>query len=98
LSSAFQALEDNDFLVPSLSGAFGLMPSEQHTCIELTGTNSPGLLSEVCAVLAGLHCNIVNAEIWTHNARAAVVVHVIDDATCYAIEDSKHLATIKDTI
>jgi UTP:GlnB (protein PII) uridylyltransferase len=84
--------------VPSSSGAFGLIPSKQHTCIELAGTNSLGLLSEVCAVLVGLHCSVVNAEIWTHNARAAAVVHVTDDATCYAIEDLKRLATIKDTI
>lgn len=94
----FQILEANAFLVPSSRGAVGLMPSENHTCIELTGTDRPGLLSEVCAVLADLHCNVVNAEIWTHNARAAAVVHVTDDATGYAIEDSKRLATIKELL
>lgn len=71
------------------------MSSEEHTSIELTGTDRPGLLSEVCAVLADLHCNVVNAEIWTHNARAAAVVHVTDDGTGSAIEDPKRLATIK---
>lgn len=74
------------------------MPSENHTSIELTGTDRPGLLSEVCAVLTGLHCNVVNAEIWTHNARAAAVVHVTDDATGCAIEDPKRLSTIKELL
>ncbi|KAF3669165.1 hypothetical protein FXO38_07701 [Capsicum annuum] len=42
-----------------------------------------------------LHCNVVNAAIWTHNARVAAVVHVVDDVTDCAIEDPKRLATIK---
>ncbi|RVW49633.1 ACT domain-containing protein ACR6 [Vitis vinifera] len=57
------------------------MPSENHPSIELSGTDMPSLLSEVCVVLTDLHCNVVNAEIWTHNARVAVVVHVTDDST-----------------
>lgn len=76
----------------------GLVPSEKHTCIELTGTDRPGLLSEVCAVLADLHCNVVNAEIWTHNARAAAVVHVTDHYTGFAIEDPNRLSTIKELL
>ncbi|PHU09516.1 ACT domain-containing protein ACR5 [Capsicum chinense] len=55
----------------------------------------PGLLSEVCAVFADLHWNVVNTAIWTRNARAAAVVHVVDDITDCAIEDPKRLATIK---
>lgn len=84
--------------MPSLREAVGLMPSRKHTCIELTGTDRPGLLSEVCAVLADFHCNVVNAEIWTHNDRAAAVVNVTDDATGYAIEDSNRLSTIKELL
>ena len=91
----FQTLESDDISAPLLRRTVGLMSSEEHTSIELTGTDSPGLLSEVCAVLTDLHCNVVNAEIWTHNARAAAVVHVADDSTGYAIEDPKRLATIK---
>ncbi|GFP99001.1 act domain-containing protein acr6 [Phtheirospermum japonicum] len=90
-----ERLESDDDLVPPLKGVVGLMPSEEHTCIELTGTDRPGLLSEVCAVLADLHCNVVNAEIWTHNARAAAVVHVTDDITGSAIEDPNRLSLIK---
>ncbi|XP_027101896.1 ACT domain-containing protein ACR6 isoform X2 [Coffea eugenioides] len=90
-----KTLESDDISAPLLRRTVGLMSSEEHTSIELTGTDRPGLLSEVCAVLTDLHCNVVNAEIWTHNARAAAVVHVADDSTGYAIEDPKRLATIK---
>ncbi|KAE8661647.1 ACT domain-containing protein ACR5 [Hibiscus syriacus] len=84
--------------VSSRRGTVGVMPSEEHTSIELAGTDRPGLLSEVCAVLADLHCNVVNAEIWTHNTRAAAVVHVTDDSTNCAINDPKRLSTIKELL
>ena len=67
------------------------MPSQNHTVIELAGMDRPALLSEVCAFLTDLHCNVVNAVIWTHNARAADVVHVTDDSTGCTIEDPKRL-------
>ncbi|XP_042498291.1 ACT domain-containing protein ACR6-like isoform X2 [Macadamia integrifolia] len=88
---------DACFLLP-LRESVGVMPSKERTSIELTGTDRPGLLSEVCAVLADLGCNVVNAEIWTHNARAAAVVHVTDEATGCAIEDLKRLSTIKELL
>lgn len=75
-----------------------MMPSEEHTSIELSGTDRPGLLSEVCAVLADLNCNVANAEIWTHNARAAAVVHVTDEFTRCAIKDPKRLLKIKELL
>ncbi|CAI0457797.1 unnamed protein product [Linum tenue] len=93
-----QRLENDAIFYPSLTGSVGVMPSDEHTSIELTGTDRPGLLSEVCAVLADLGCNVVNAEIWTHNARAAAVVHVTDDSTGAAIKDPKRLSTIKDLL
>lgn len=93
-----QTLECEEVLVPSLRETVGLMPAEEDTVIELSGTDRPGLLSEVCAVLTDLHCTVVNAEIWTHNARAAAVVHVTDDATGFAIEDPKRLSTIKELL
>ncbi|KAH6813796.1 ACT domain repeat 6 [Perilla frutescens var. frutescens] len=94
-----ERLESNDDMVePSLKGLVGLVPSEEHTCIELTGRDRPGLLSEVCAVLTDLQCNVVNAEIWTHNERAAAVVLVTDHTTGCAIEDPKRLATIKELL
>ncbi|KAB5520920.1 hypothetical protein DKX38_025239 [Salix brachista] len=91
-------LESNASFAPSLRGSVGVMPSEEHTAIELTGTDRPGLLSEVCAVLTDLHCNVVNAEIWTHNTRAAAVVHVTDDSTGCAINDPKRLETIRELL
>ncbi|XP_015893954.2 ACT domain-containing protein ACR6 [Ziziphus jujuba] len=91
-------LESNASFVPSMRDSVGVMPSEEHTSIELSGTDRPGLLSEVCAVLADLHCNVVNAEIWTHNARAAAVVHVTDDSTGCAIKDPKQLSIIKELL
>jgi len=76
----------------------GVVPTEEHTVIELTGTDRPGLLSEICAVLADLRCNVVTAEIWTHNTRAAAVVHVTDDSSGCAIEDPSRLSTIRDLL
>ncbi|XP_057983621.1 ACT domain-containing protein ACR6 [Malania oleifera] len=90
-----KAIEGDACFIPALKGSVGVVPSEEYTSIELTGTDRPGLLSEVCAVLADLHCNVVNAEIWTHNARAAAVVNVTDDSTGCAIKDLKQLSTIK---
>lgn len=63
--------------------------------IELIGTDRPGLLSEVCAVLTHLKCNVLNAEVWTHNTRAAFIVHVTDDESLLAVTDVEKLAIIK---
>ncbi|XP_058187146.1 ACT domain-containing protein ACR6 [Rhododendron vialii] len=90
-----KTLENDSFFLSPLRGSVGVMPSEEHTSIELAGTDRPGLLSEVCAVLADLRCNVVNAEIWTHNSRAAAVVHVTDASTGCAIEDPNRLSKIK---
>lgn len=92
---SWQVLENDAFYVPTLSSSVGLKPSEDYTAIELVGADRPGLLSEVSAVLTDLGCNVVNAEIWTHNARAAAVVHVTDEKTRCAVEDPKRLLTIK---
>lgn len=93
-----QSLETESCFFPSMRSSIGVMPSKEHTSIELTGTDRPGLLSEVCAVLTDLGCNVVKAEVWTHNARAAAVVHVTDECTGSAIEDPKQLTTIKELL
>ncbi|CAL9133360.1 unnamed protein product [Musa acuminata var. zebrina] len=72
-----------------------LLPSKDYTLLELTGTDRPGLLSEVCAVLNDLNCNVVKAEVWTHNTRTAAVVQVTDKSTHGAIDDPNHLSKIK---
>ncbi|KAF8400007.1 hypothetical protein HHK36_015880 [Tetracentron sinense] len=93
-----RTLETDACFLPSFRGSVGVMPSKEHTSIELTGTDRPGLLSEVCAVLTDLRCTVVNAEIWTHNARAAAVLHVTDESTGCAIEDPKQLSIIKELL
>ncbi|CAN1794966.1 ACT domain-containing protein ACR4 [Linum perenne] len=77
----------------------GFKPSSlDHTVIELTGNDRPGLLSEVSAVLTHLKCNVVSAEVWTHNTRAASVMQVTDEETGSAVTDPEKLATIKELL
>ncbi|KAL8224315.1 hypothetical protein R6Q57_019790 [Mikania cordata] len=73
----------------------GVTSSTDRTVIELIGTDRPGLLSEVCAVLTHLKCNVLNAEVWTHNTRAAFIVQVTDDESGLAVTDSNRLTVIK---
>ncbi|KAG6514722.1 ACT domain-containing protein ACR4-like [Zingiber officinale] len=81
---------------PSRSRSVDFMPSSSdHTSIELTGADRPGLLSEVSSVLTDLKCNVVSAEVWTHNARAAAVMQVTDEETGSAITDPQRLSKIK---
>ncbi|XWS70452.1 hypothetical protein CRYUN_Cryun03dG0049500 [Craigia yunnanensis] len=70
-------------------------PSE-HTAIEMSGTDRPGLFSEISAVLTDLHCNIVEAHAWSHNARLACVAYISDQSTDTPIDDPHRLATIED--
>lgn len=73
----------------------GVKQSMDHTAIELTGSDRPGLLSEVSAVLTHLKCNVVSAEVWTHNTRAAALMQVTDEETGGAITDPDRLSVIK---
>lgn len=68
----------------------------EHTAIEMTGTDRPGLFSEIWAALADLHCNIVEAHAWSHNARLACVAYISDQSTHSPIEDPNRLAIIED--
>ncbi|PIA51014.1 hypothetical protein AQUCO_01100079v1 [Aquilegia coerulea] len=79
----------------SLRKSVGVQGDAEHTTIELTGTDRPGLLSEVFAVLADLKCNVVAAEVWTHNSRMASVLYITDVATGLPIDDSSRLDKIK---
>lgn len=47
------------------------------------------------AVLTDLKCNVVSAEVWSHNTRAAAVMHVTDLETGSAINDPLRLSSIK---
>ncbi|KAK4765229.1 hypothetical protein SAY86_026319 [Trapa natans] len=73
--------------------------STEHTALEMTGLDRPGLLSEISAVLADLECHIAAAEAWTHNRRAACVIYVEDEANLgRPIVDQNHLARIEEQI
>ncbi|KAK2996303.1 hypothetical protein RJ639_026026 [Escallonia herrerae] len=76
----------------------GVHSMGDHTAIELIGRDRPGLLSEVSAVLANLHINVVAAEVWTHNRRVACVVFVNDDTTCRAVDDPSRLSAMEEQL
>ncbi|XP_054791940.1 ACT domain-containing protein ACR4-like isoform X1 [Prosopis cineraria] len=76
----------------------GVKQSMDYTTIEVLGADRPGLLSEVSAVLTHHKCNIVDAEVWTHNARAAAVMRVTDEETGSAITDPHRLSLIKELL
>ncbi|CAI8592142.1 unnamed protein product [Vicia faba] len=79
----------------SVRRSVGVQAAAEHTTIELTGRDRPGLLSEVFAILTDLKCNVVAAEVWTHNSRMASVVYFTDDTTGLPIDNHDRLAKIK---
>ncbi|XP_034681639.1 ACT domain-containing protein ACR4 isoform X1 [Vitis riparia] len=90
-----KSLGSDACFISSMRRSVGVIPSTDHTSIELTGSDRPGLLSEVSAVLTHLKCSVVNAEVWTHNTRAAAVMHVTDEETGCAITDPERLSKVK---
>lgn len=70
--------------------------NNEHTVIEMSGTDRPGLFSELSAALADLHCNVVEAHAWSHNDRLACVAYISDQSTHTPIEDPNRLAGIED--
>eukprot|EP01018_Ginkgo_biloba_P011852 Gb_38847 [translate_table: standard] len=93
-----QNLGTNACILPSLRRSVGVEAAAEHTAIELTGTDRPGLLSEIFAVLASLKCNVVGAEVWTHNMRVACLVHVTDEETGAPIEDPEKISKIEELL
>ncbi|CAL4939928.1 unnamed protein product [Urochloa decumbens] len=94
----YKSIAPGSCFLPSRRRAIGVEPSSDYTLIELTGTDRPGLLSEVSAVLTNLDCNVVNAEVWTHNKRAAAVIQVTDRKSGLAISDAERLCRIKERL
>ncbi|KAL8161434.1 hypothetical protein V2J09_012923 [Rumex salicifolius] len=82
----------------TMNRSVGVETSSDYNTIELIGIDRPGLLSEVSAVLAHLKCNVVNAEVWTHNTRAASILHITDQETGLAIDDQERLTRIKELL
>lgn len=95
VSGCAQSLAARAFSFRSLKRSVGVQPASDHTSIELIGRDRPGLLSEIFAVLTDLKCNIVAAEVWTHNSRMASVVYTTDESTGAPISDPDRLGTIK---
>ncbi|MCO5564121.1 hypothetical protein L7F22_017777 [Adiantum nelumboides] len=81
-----------------LGRTVGVQSMAEHTSIELIATDRPGLLSEISAILTSLNCNVVAAEVWTHNSRLAGVVYVTDQVIRGPIEDSQRLSLIKEQL
>ncbi|RZR96623.1 hypothetical protein BHM03_00025677 [Ensete ventricosum] len=65
------------------------------TAMELMGTDRPGLLSEVFAVLADLRCGVVEATVWTHNGRIACLLFVKDELSGSTVEDAHRIRRIE---
>lgn len=93
--STSQSLAARASISQSSRRSVGIQASSEHTSIELVGRDRPGLLSEIFAVLSDLKCNIVAAEVWTHNLRMASVVYITDEDRGGPIDNSDRLANIK---
>lgn len=90
-----QSLGPRSYSFRSLARSVGVQPAVKHTTIELSGRDRPGLLSEIFAVLTDHKCNVVAAEVWTHNSRMASVVYITDEENGLAIDDPDRLTKIK---
>ena len=69
-----------------------------NTALEITGTDRPGLLSEISAVLTEIDCNMTSVMAWTHNARVACIIYVEDASTSGPITDPNRLAQIEEQL
>lgn len=64
----------------------------------MTGTDRPGLLSEILAVLIELGCNVTAATAWTHNTRAACIVYLRDGPEGGPIIDPVRIAEVQEQL
>ncbi|KAM3286088.1 ACT domain-containing protein ACR1 [Capsicum chacoense] len=69
--------------------------SMEHTAMEMTATDRPGLFSEISAVLAELGCHVSGAVAWTHNNRAACIVYMEDELKHGTMLDPYRVAQIQ---
>ncbi|XP_020577616.1 ACT domain-containing protein ACR8-like [Phalaenopsis equestris] len=68
---------------------------EAFTTLELVGSDRPGLLSEIFAVLSNLGCSVVEAKFWAHKGRIAGLLFVEEEETGLPINDSDKIEHIK---
>jgi UTP:GlnB (protein PII) uridylyltransferase len=90
-----QSLAQRSFGLNQSDASIGVQAVAEQTTIELLGRDRPGLLSEVFAVLSDLKCNVVGAEVWTHNLRMVSLVYITDELTGEPITDPDRLDRIK---
>ncbi|CAN4083054.1 unnamed protein product [Withania somnifera] len=69
--------------------------SMEHTSMEMTATDRPGLMSEISAMLAELGCHVSGAVAWTHNNRAASIIYMEDELEHGSILDPYRVAQIQ---
>ncbi|KAB2036851.1 hypothetical protein ERO13_D03G030100v2 [Gossypium hirsutum] len=72
--------------------------STEHTALETTGRDRPGLMSEISAALYELRCHVTAAVAWTHNARVACIIHIEDGLMRGPIMASKKLAQVHEKL
>lgn len=69
--------------------------STDQTALEMTGTDRPGMMSEISATLAELGCNVSAAVAWTYNSRVACILYMEDGSSSLPITDPCRLARIQ---
>ncbi|XVE82960.1 hypothetical protein DITRI_Ditri16bG0047200 [Diplodiscus trichospermus] len=72
--------------------------STEHTALEMTGRDRPGLMSEISAALYELGCHVTAAVAWTHNGRVACIIHVEDGIKGGPIMVPKRLAQVQEKL
>ncbi|KAM7250572.1 hypothetical protein ACFE04_022455 [Oxalis oulophora] len=72
--------------------------STEHTALEITVTNRPGVMSEISAVLFELGYRVTAAVVWTHKNRAALILYIEDGSQGGPIIDPKQLAHIQEQL
>lgn len=72
--------------------------SNEKIVLEMTGTDKPGLLSEISSVLLDLGFNVTSATAWTHNDIVACIIYLEDTFKPGPINDPISLAHVQDQV
>ncbi|XVF61392.1 hypothetical protein PTKIN_Ptkin08bG0125700 [Pterospermum kingtungense] len=72
--------------------------STEHTALEMTGRDRPGLMSEISATLYELGCHVTAAVQWTHNSRLACIIHIEDGLSGGPITMPNRLAQVQEKL
>ncbi|TKY70677.1 ACT domain-containing protein ACR1 [Spatholobus suberectus] len=87
-----------DTELPSHKGPHQENVPKEKTALEMSGTDRPGLLSELSAVLVELSCSITSATAWTHNDWVACIIIVEDASEPGPISDPKRLGQVEEQL